>query len=452
MSCPSQGVITKSLTFTVRAYDQSGDPVNADAMPTFTVYKSGIHPDNIVPGFQGIEMVKSTVSDGLYYANVFLSEDDFEKYATYIINITAVVGGAEIYKTYSFVAIGEESYSIVYYPDYDVDIKASLSTRGTFRQREFGVFLLMLTNLDGSPVNVDLISFSIWQGSSEFVSETSVPLQVGDGKYAYEWKIPLDTPVGRYTARWEYEIEGEYYDMDQVFTVSASASQAKSRVYYNPRKMQLRMQLDDLISCAQNIPVYYEQAMPSRDRRKFSFSFPRWNQSDTDNVKIYRNGTIVSENFQINYYKGCVVFYEPLLDEDVIHADYTFRYFSDDQIDTFLENAARNFNIFPPFSYYTLDNIPDAYIAAVLYGAAKDALRKMMLCLNFQQPQQIFGGREEAQAAFGNIEILKKNYEGDWDKVVEAKKFGPYPIMGVSATPLMSLPGSRGRWLSYMFS
>ena len=108
-------------------------------------------------------------------------------------------------------------------------------------------------------------------------------------------------------------------------------------------------------------------------------------------------------------------------------------------------------NTYPPHSGYNLDTLPDRYFTTVLYGAIKDALRTLMGCLMFQQPAQVFGGTEEAAKAFSNFETLKQNYEKDWDKLVEQKKFGPYPKTRMVVTPEFTLPGGRSRWFRYLF-
>jgi len=71
--------------------------------------------------------------------------------------------------------------------------------------------------------------------------------------------------------------------------------------------------------------------------------------------------------------------------------------------------------------------------------------------LQFQQPAQIFGGPEQAKQAFANFETLKQNYSSDWEKLLEQKKFGPYPTTRMVVTPEYTLPGGRSRWFRYLF-
>ena len=41
------------------------------------------------------------------------------------------------------------------------------------------------------------------------------------------------------------------------------------------------------------------------------------------------------------------------------------------------------------------------------------------------------------------METLKKNYEGDWIRIFENKKFGPYPVPVGVVVPTHTLPGGR---------
>jgi hypothetical protein len=67
-----------------------------------------------------------------------------------------------------------------------------------------------------------------------------------------------------------------------------------------------------------------------------------------------------------------------------------------------------------------------------------------MLCLQFQQPQKVFGGAEQADKVFGNLESLKKNYEEELKAVYVEKKNQPYVgLTRTIITPSISLPGGR---------
>jgi len=330
-----------------------------------------------------------------------------------------------------------------------MSISAVTDKRGAFKQGDWGVVSIRITDNYSNPIDVESITISISKDSSIVSFDSYIPMQVDDGFYVFEWVIDSDQTTGEYLVTWAYEYEGETYTEEQSIVIFSGSSEASAPILYNERLIAIRDSLEHLITCAQKIPVYFEQAKPSRDRKLFEFSFPRWNQSNK--IKIYRNKQVLSSGYNINYYKGGVLFDNRVLDQDIINADYEFRWFSDDEIDQFLNNSLQAFNSFPPYGNYTLNNVPTPYISAVLYGASKDALRHLMMCLQFQEPQQVFGGGENAQKAFSNIETLKQNYEKDWDKLTEIKKYGKYPGAKMIISPEFTLPGGKSRWFRLMF-
>ncbi len=97
--------------------------------------------------------------------------------------------------------------------------------------------------------------------------------------------------------------------------------------------------------------------------------------------------------------------------------------------------------------------IDDRYIPIILYGAAIDALRQLILCIQFQQPKEVFGGPDGAKDAASTFETLKKNYEEMFYKLLEQKKNGPYTgLTKTIVTPEYTLPGGRSRWFRQLFS
>ena len=321
--------------------------------------------------------------------------------------------------------------------------------KGKFRQGDTVDFILKLFDVDGTPVDPTYISCTISNvndPSDIDIVETATPYKINIGFYVYEWVIPDTQAEGRYSCTWDYTLTDGTFSETHYFVISEDATEPN---VYNWRVSAFREALEYNISCAQHIPVYFEQARPTPDRKTYNFSFPNWNPSI--GVKIYKNRQIVEDGYSIDYEKGVVVFEEDLLAQETINADYNFRWFTDDNIDRYTFNAVQTLNMYPPQSTYELLTVPDRYIPIILYGAAKDAIRQLLMCLQFQQPQMVFGGPEAAQKAFSNLETLKKNYESDWEKLLEQKKFGPYPRSALLITPEYTLPGGRSRWFRYLF-
>ena len=316
--------------------------------------------------------------------------------------------------------------------------------RGNFKQGSTPNLILKIADLDGTLIDPSIITVAI-TGPNENVSAGEIvltgqtPYQVANGYYVYEWTIDASQTLGTYTVEWEYVVNGvESHQYHTVVVVEDLYSQPS---YYTERLVALRTALEHHIACAQNIPIYFEQSKPSRDRSAFDFTFKRWNQAS--GVRVYRNQDLIETNVDVDWNKGQVVFSDTLLEQDTINVDYNFRWFSEDEIDRFLANSILAINAFAPASGYSINDVPTRFIPALLYGASKDALRQLMMCLQFQQPQQVFGGAEEAQKAFTNMEALKKNYEEDWKLLLEQKKLGPYPSIQMSVTPEYTLPGGR---------
>ena len=329
------------------------------------------------------------------------------------------------------------------------NLQISTNKRGRFRQDDWGVLMLAISELCGTGVDAEDISIQIYQGSDIVEFDSNIPVQVDDGNYVFEWEIDEEQSTGEYTADWMFTVDNQDYTETQTFIVHPGSEEASADILYNERLIAFREGLEKLIICAQQIPVYFEQSKPSCDRIKFDFTYPRWNQSSR--VKIYRNKKLLTTGFNINHFKGRITFDNELLPQDIVNMDYDFRWFTDEELDCFLNNALMAFNSYPPVQGYTLENVPAIHMPAILYGAAKDALRQLMMCLQFQEPAQVFGGLERAQQVFGNIETLKQNYEKDWDKLTEVKKYGRYPSMHLVVVPEYTSPGGRSRWFRYLF-
>ncbi len=327
------------------------------------------------------------------------------------------------------------------------DVRAVTTKERDFVQGSTATLLLKVTNFNGLAEDAESISIAIYNKLGlEVILETSVPEHVTTGFYVYDWEIDEEQIVGEYTVVWSYVSDDIEKAEVQKIVVSDDDS---TTLMYSGRTLDFRITLNYYLSCAQSIPVYYEQAKPSRDNKIFRFSFKNWNQSS--NVKIYRNGNVINEGVEVDFFKGSITFDEALSDQETVNADYNFMWFKDEELNWFLNGALQSVNIYPPHSVYTLDNVPDRYIPAILYGASKDALRQLMMCVQFQQPAQVFGGPEQAQNAFKAFDTLKQNYEKDFDKLVEQKKLGPYPSTHTIITPSYTLPGGRSRWFRMLF-
>jgi len=319
--------------------------------------------------------------------------------------------------------------------------------RGPFIQGTTGSILITIIDEMGSPIDADLITYSIVDSDSEEVV-SGVPLKVKTGCYVFDWEIDEDQDVGRYTVTWSYAVRGVSH-IEITDIVVSDVGDDDGSFHYSGIILLFRESLELMLDCAQNVPIYFEQAQPTRDRKTYRFTKQMWNP--TTGTHIYRNKEMVNAGFDIDYLKGLVTFTNPLTEFDSVYADYNFRWFSDEQLDRYLSNGLHAVNIFPPETNHTLADVPQKFIPIILYGAAKDALRSMMLWLQYPEPAELFGGPERASQVFGNLETLKKNYHEDWLKLLEQKKLGRYPRGRNIVVPEYTLPGGRSRWFRFLF-
>ena len=328
-------------------------------------------------------------------------------------------------------------------------ISAIADFQGTWVQGTSSSILIRITDFEGFPVDPEDIVVSIDTAGGTAVLTNEIPEKIEVGNYVYEWQIPENQVVGQYDVTWEFTTEdGPQTELQEIIVVA----DGEDSDIYSGRPGDLLRNLEYRISCAQNIPVYYEQCKPSQDNRTYYCTFPRWNQ--TPGIRVYRNKTsmMTTDDMAVDYSNGRIVFNETLTQYDEVYVDYNFRWFTGEELNQFLRDAVNELNLYPGVTDYTIDSFPDRWTKAVVLSAAVDALRKIMLCLNFQQPAQVFGGSEEASEKFSNFDTLKKNYEEEVTKMLEQKKYGPYPRTNAIVVPEYTLPGGRSRWFRYLFS
>jgi hypothetical protein len=329
-----------------------------------------------------------------------------------------------------------------------MSVTVATDYKGTFTQGKLSTFMIKITDFDGDPTDALSLSATITNEAGSVV-KTTTPDKAQTGFYAFDWNIdPSQTP-GKYVITWNFIVDGVSMSELQHIIITEDDTNEDALLYTGNRYF-FRLMLESYLLCAQSIPVYFEQAKPSIDNKTYRFTFPRWNQ--VTGVKVYRNKEIVTDNYELNFFKGYVTFDDIQTDYDIVNSDYNFAWFSDEELNQYLELAIMEVNQFPPHTGYTFDTLPEKYLPAVLRKAAADALRKLMLCLQFQEPEQVFGGADAAQKKFSNMETLKKNFEDEWKLLMEQKKYGPYVgLTRMIVVPEYTLPGGRSRWFRYLF-
>lgn len=329
------------------------------------------------------------------------------------------------------------------------EIRAVTEFRGDFVQGTRASVFCKIFDLNGKAVEPDNITVVINDSvGTEILS--GVPEKIEKGFFVFDWLINEDQTIGDYYVLWQYSVDSVVRTEQQSITVVGKGS-ATHFSPYHPRLIDFRESLSYMIQYPQRIPVYREPAKASKDYKTFEFTFPRWNQSA--GVKLFVNDKIYTQGMEIDFFNGRITLDNPLTEYDRVDASYSFRWFSDEELDRFLSNALHVYNSYPPVGRKSLYTIEDRAIPSIMYGAAVDALRSLMLSLKFVEPQLVFGGPEAASKAFGDLDTLKKNYEDTWNKLLEQKKYGPYKgLTKIITTPAFHLPGGRSRWFRYLFS
>ena len=153
-------------------------------------------------------------------------------------------------------------------------------------------------------------------------------------------------------------------------------------------------------------------------------------------------------------YQGNIFFQEAPEITDEITAFYMFGYFSEEELASFISEGLRAMNAVPPSSWYysSIDTAPLYWDYGVLLVAAKHAMQRLAMGLNFQEKKIIFGeDPEQSSAAQAKFEALYQDYSSLWlEMAKDIKKALPPTQMVV--VPEYTLPGGRARWFRYLFT
>ena len=316
---------------------------------------------------------------------------------------------------------------------------------GSFILGSTAVFFFTFTDINGQLYDPYQFSIEILDPNGTSV-ETGTNLdKVESGIFAYTWEIPSDETVGKHTLNLTYTyetIDGAVTDIHtEEFIVIDSGQEGYDA--YSYRQVACRAFLESLMGYIQRIPIFHEPARFNKARTTCELSFPRWNQ--TAGIKVYVNGDVKESGYTVDYLNGKVYFSKAMSSYDETHVSYNFRWFTDFELDSFIEQGVNTVNIWPPASSYTIDTIDDRWLIAAEYGAVINVYRRWMSDVQFQEPIKIFGSLQRAQEVFGNFDTIKKNYEDQLNKMLEIKKFAQ-PYVGLTKTitvPEFTLPGGR---------
>jgi hypothetical protein len=324
-----------------------------------------------------------------------------------------------------------------------------ITTKGQFLAGTTATFFFTFSDINGElfdPSDIDVTILDS-EGTTVETGDQTDKLEVG--MYAWDWDIPADQEPGLYSIRVDYVVEQPDGASTEYFTEVFVVGEADIEVI-PAETIAFRNFVEALIGYTQRIPVFHEIGRLNNDKTLAEFSFPRWNQPA--GARVFLNGELITSGFDVNFLKGQITFSDVLSTVDEIQASYTFRWFTDGEIDAIVAQAVEVFNQYPPHSVYLLGTLPPRFGVTVAKQAAVDLLRRLIMDLHFQEPAKIFGGMERADRLMGTLGDLKKNYEEELNRLYDQKKFGPYAGLTKTVTvPEFTLPGGRSRWFRYLF-
>lgn len=319
--------------------------------------------------------------------------------------------------------------------------QGAIDSNGSFSVGSTAAFFFTFTDIDGQLFNPSDIGAVITDNTSTIVETFNNADHLELGKFSVTWAIPVTATTGIYTITTTYIAETATGPVTNSFAEQFVVSE-KGQGFAFYRNIAMRAFLEALVGYTQRIPVFHEPALLNNARNVASLTFPRWNQ--TAGVRVLINGQNRESGYTVDYLKGKVYFNNTLSQYDQVLISYNFRWFTDDEMDLFVQQGVEYFNVFPPQSVYNILNLPDRFVVVTEYAAAVNVIRRFMMDILFQEPVKVFGGPTRADQIFSHMNEIKQNYEDQLKLALEQKKFGPYTGLTKTVTiPEYALPGGR---------
>ena len=205
------------------------------------------------------------------------------------------------------------------------------------------------------------------------------------------------------------------------------------------------------INLAQKIPVHNEilRKNSTSSPTVFRSAYGKWNESPSPIIRVNEvifDSDHATYGYSVNLEGGTLTFGSALGYNDVVDVDYYFSFFSDEEIQSFFDQAAAQWRVYPPAggpdSIYTASS---ASAGILMMGASLFAFRAILFSLAFQESRIIFdnaSGNEGWIQMKDLFKTLHDAFESDWKNLIEAKKV-TLPSIATVVTPSYTLPGGR---------
>ena len=320
----------------------------------------------------------------------------------------------------------------------------AITTKGSFIAGTTGLFFLTFSDINGGLFNPSDIDLTILDSDGATVKTIDSADWLELGEYVTEWEIPAEQDPGLYTLRVDYVLDQVGGSETEFFTETFTIQEVDADVLA-PEVIIYRKLLETYVGYTQRIPVFHEIGRLNEDLTTASFSFPLWNQPA--GAQVFVNGNLVTSGFNVDFLRGQVIFTSVLSTYDEVQASYTFRWFRDAELDSFIQQGVDVFNQYPPHTNFNIATLEANYARAgvtVAHQASVFVLRRIILDLHIQEPAKVFGGLDRADKLMGSLNNLKQNIEEDLIRLYEQKAKGPYVGLTKTVTvPEFTLPGGR---------
>ncbi len=325
----------------------------------------------------------------------------------------------------------------------------------TFAQGQMAPFYgLFVLTPSGQPTNVPDATIEIFGPSNSIILTATPMTQAGTttGLYFYEWQIPNSLSEDTYTVMISGTVAGT--PTAQIQTVAIVPAGTVVNTTVSVVASDLIAALEVYLECAQHVTVINELAVRSPDMKTFQLHWSNWNLTNPD-VRLNTRQIMPNDPlfpYSIDFNLGQIRFDNALRPEDSLLVSYNFRMFNDTSLLRFIADSISEINSTAPHSSYRIDNFPYELIGPVMMGARKNAMLQLMLCMQFQNTQTIFGDdKESKQAAYNAFKDIQENSEKSFTELrKEIKK--RLPRIAMISTPEYTMPGGRSRWFRYLFS
>jgi hypothetical protein len=213
------------------------------------------------------------------------------------------------------------------------------------------------------------------------VQESTTGETDANGIYDVYWSP--DTALSRATDKFAYYAYAYLTDSPSVKATSASFYVLDKRMYTKYDAVQPLLPL-------QRIPVYNERSRNLDGGLEFPFTYGNWNGSPVPTFYSRVGDTIADvEPASINYDSGLVTTATSMTAGSELFGDYTFRFFTDDQILSSLDDAVQWMNAFAR-KEYTTSNFPDFWNPFVKAYIVNDLIEAVWSSLLFREKRLIF--------------------------------------------------------------